>query len=574
MPVLSTEVGALRRRSFLGARPGWRQGALFAVVAALLLYLVAVPIAYMLWHTLLPDGHPSLAAFRAAYSDVGLGRMVATSALFAAGSTLLAVTAGTLLAYLVARTDLPARPLVFAAAAAPLAIPGVLYAISWIFLAAPRSGALNRLLEPLFGPGALDVFSLGGMVFVEGLHLAPFVFLLMFAAFRSLDPDLEEAAFMSGAGLGTIFRRITVRIAAPAVSAACLITAIRALESFEVPALLGLPGGVWVFTSRIWQALEQYPPALGQAGALALSLLVLTVVFVLLHSRLTSGGKRFQTLRGRPQGSRPLPLGRWRWPALLLVSGYLLVSLALPVLMLLYVSAQRFYSGVSLSSFGRLTFRNYREILGSGPTRRAIENSLMLGAATATIVVLAAVIIAWLVLRSKMRGRWLLDALASLPLAVPGLVLGLALLTIYLRLPFGIYGTLWILLIAWITAALPYAVRYVSVSMGQIGQELEEAAHTSGATWWQSLRRILLPLLVPGLLAGWLSTLIVSLRQLASSVVLYAPGTQVLSVLIWEQYANGQLPQLAALGVVMVISLATLTALLYRLATRLGVVEA
>ncbi|MGZ4463218.1 MAG: ABC transporter permease, partial [Gaiellaceae bacterium] len=168
----------------------------------------------------------------------------------------------------------------------------------------------------------------------------------------------------------------------------------------------------------------------------------------------------------------------------------------------------------------------------------------------------------------------LLDALASLPLAVPGLVLGLALLTIYLRLPFGIYGTLWILLIAWITAALPYAVRYVSVSMGQIGQELEEAAHTSGATWWQSLRRILLPLLVPGLLAGWLSTLIVSLRQLASSVVLYAPGTQVLSVLIWEQYANGQLPQLAALGVVMVISLATLTALLYRLATRLGVVEA
>ncbi|MGZ4412487.1 MAG: ABC transporter permease, partial [Gaiellaceae bacterium] len=194
MPVLSTEVGALRRRSFLGARPGWRQGALFAVVAALLLYLVAVPIAYMLWHTLLPDGHPSLAAFRAAYSDVGLGRMVATSALFAAGSTLLAVTAGTLLAYLVARTDLPARPLVFAAAAAPLAIPGVLYAISWIFLAAPRSGALNRLLEPLFGPGALDVFSLGGMVFVEGLHLAPFVFLLMFAAFRSLDPDLEEAA--------------------------------------------------------------------------------------------------------------------------------------------------------------------------------------------------------------------------------------------------------------------------------------------------------------------------------------------------------------------------------------------
>jgi iron(III) transport system permease protein len=492
---------------------------------------------------------------------------------FAAGSTVLSITIGTLLAYLVVRTDVPFKGLMFTASLVPLIIPGILHTIAWIFLASPRVGVLNTLLEPVLGPGALNIFGIWGMIFVEGLHLSPLVFLLMVAAFRSMDPSLEESALMSGARLPTVFRRITLPLVRPALFASILIMAVRGLESFEVPALLGIPSGVWVFTSRIWRVLNQYPPSFGQAGAYALSLLLLTSLGVYLNSRLTKRSKAFQTVTGKGFRPHPMELGRMRVPATVLIFLYFGVAVLLPVLIIVYTSTQHFYSVPSLQTLTNLTWDNYDYTWSNDQSLTALRNSFSLGIGTATAVMLVMAIASWVVVRTKLPGRWLVDNLSFLPLTVPGLVMGVSLLFVYLRFPVPIYGTIWILFIAYFTRYMPYGMRYASTSMYQISGELEESAQTSGASWWQTFRRVNLPLLMPGLVAGWIYIRMVSVRELSSSILLYSPGNEVLSILIFEQYENGQFTELAALGVVMVVTLIVLVFIAHKLGAKVGVRE-
>src|SRR5680860_1152505 len=441
--------------------------------------------------------------------------------------------------------------------------------LAWIFLASPRVGVFNKILEPIFGPGTFNIFSIWGMMFVEGLHLSPLVFLLMYAAFRSMDPSLEESALMSGARLPTVLRRITLPLSKPALYASVLIMAVRALEAFEVPALLGIPNGVWVFTSRIWRVLNQYPANYGQAGAYALSLLALTTIGVFWQSRLSKRGKSFQTVTGKGFRPHAMDLAKYRKPATGLVVVYFLVAVMAPVLILLYASFQPFYSVPSMDSFASFTLDNYAYTLTNDQALRAARNSFTLGVGSATTVMFLMAIVSWLVIRTKMPGRWAVDNLTFLPLTIPGLVMGVALLFVYLRFPIPVYGTIWILFIAYFTRCMPYA----STSMYQISGELEESAQTSGATWWQTFRRVNLPLLMPGLLAGWLYIVMVSVRELSSSILLYSPGNEVLSILIWEQWENGQFTELASLGVLMVLALVILVAVAQRLGAKVGVQE-
>jgi iron(III) transport system permease protein len=541
-----------------------------AGAAALVAYLALVPLGYLLARTFLAGGEPTLAAFRDAYRGFGLGELLGNSLLFAAGSTVVAVTVGTVLAYLVERTDVPLRTSLYVGALVPLLIPGILYTIAWIFLASPRSGILNVTLEPLLGPATFDVFSLGGMVLVEGLHLSPLVFLLMVAAFRSMDPALEESAAVSSARPLAVLCRVTLPLLRPALLAAGFIVLIRAIEGFEVPALLGMPGGVWVFTSRIWQAFGEHPTDYAEGGAHAVLLLAITAALALLLARL-SRGRRYETVTGRDYRPRRVELGRWRLPVLGIALAYFAVAVALPLGVLLYVSTQPFYRRPSVDRLGASTLENYAAVLSDESTLRAFRNSLLLAVGTATAVVLVMAVVAWIVVRTRVPGRRLLDVVVFLPLAVPGLVLGVAILFVYLRLPIGVYGTLWILFIAYFTRFMPYGMRFAVSSLQQVGAELEEAAHASGAGWWQSFRRIVAPLLAPGLLAGWVFVLVVSIRELSSSILLYSPGTEVLSVQIWTLYAEGQFTELAALGVVMTLALVPLLVLSYRLGRRVGV---
>ena len=538
---------------------------------ALVVYLALIPVVYLVWGTFWGPGGWTLDAFRAAFRTSGWLKIATDSFVFAGASTAVAVALGTALAYLVVRSDVYLKRVMFAAALVPLVIPGVLHTIAWILLAGPRAGLLNQVVELLVGTRPFNIFSLTGMVFVEGLHLSPVAFLFMVAAFSSSDPALEEAAITSGARLRTVLARVTLPLAAPALLASALVIGVRALEAFEVPALIGLPAGLVTFTSGIWEAVGGSGGGLGAAGAQGVILVALTGAGLLLYLRLTrrgagAGGR--SAGRGDP---RAMELGRWRMPATGLVVLYLMVAVALPVGVLTYASFQPYYTGIDAAALTRFSSVNYVEVLSDPRIGRALLNSLILSLSAATIVVLFAAVVSWLTVRVKITGAWFLEMGAFLPLGFPGLVLGVALLFLYLRSPIPIFGTLWILLLSYITRYLPYGMRYSSAAMQGIAKELEDAAESAGASWWQTFRRVLLPLVAPSLVAGWLYIFIVSSRELASSIILYSPGTEVTSVVIWQMWQSGQFTKVAAFGVLMTGALAILTAGGHRLWRRAGI---
>ena len=358
---------------------------------AVAVYLALVPIGYLVWQAFEVDGELGLGNFRSAYAVEGLGTMTVNSLVFATGSAVLAVVAGTGLAFLVTRTDLPFRRLCFAAAVMPLIFPGVLYTIAWIFLAGPRTGALRGVLP-------FDAFGMDGMVAVEAMGLAPLVFLLMAAAFSSMDPALEEAALTSGAKPLTVLRRVTLPLARPALYAGLLISAVRALEAFEVPALLGVPDGTYVFTSRAWKALDSFPAQIGDAAAYALPLLAVTAAGVALYSRTNRHVGRLAAVTGRG-GARPrrLELGRWRLPAAVIAAAYLALTTLAPLLVLLYASTQPFYSTPSLDGLVRRHGRTTtRDLLSEVAIGSATLNSVLLALGTATAVMLVMAVVAWI----------------------------------------------------------------------------------------------------------------------------------------------------------------------------------
>jgi iron(III) transport system permease protein len=345
---------------------------------------------------------------------------------------------------------------------------------------------------------------------------------------------------------------------------------VRSLESFEVPALLGLPNGIYVFTSKIYFVLRSYPQDLGAAGALSVGLLVLAMIGVAISNFVGRAGKNFQTVTGKGFRPRPMELGKWRPVMGVAIVAYFFFTVIGPLLVLLYTSLLRFYQAPSLAAVKSMSLENYNELLHLPAAFTALKNSLLLGVGSATVVMAGMAIAAWIVVRSRMPGRQLVDQVAFVPLVIPGLVLGLALVFVYLRSPIPIYGTLWILLIAYCTRYMPYGMRYAITSMHQISSELEESAQVSGASWWQTFRRVLLPLLAPGLLAGWIYILVVSFRELSSSILLYSPGREVLSILIFQQYEDGDFTVLSALGVVMVLTLVVLVTIAYKLGAKVG----
>jgi iron(III) transport system permease protein len=565
-----------------GARPEglparvrrWLTPQVLVVGAAMVVvgYLAIVPLAYLLHDTFTGSGGVTFNAFARAYGgDSQSGRMLLNSLTFACGAAVLALVTGTVLAYVQVRTDVPFKGLLFAASLVPLIVPGILYTAAWIFLGDPSIGLVNTLFfQPLLGASPVNVFTVGGMIWVQGLHLAPVAFLLMVAAFRAMDPSLEESAAMSGASRPTVLRRITVPLLRPALISAALLMFVQSLESFEVPGLLGLQNGTYVFTSRIYFVLRAYPIDYGAGGAYAVGLLAIAAVGVLLAGWLQRNARGFQTVTGKAFRPQPIRLGRarpWVGTGVLL---YFLVTVVLPVGVLVYASLLKFYAAPSLNALRTMTLDNYATVLKMPLAATALKNSLVLGLGSATVVMLLAAIVSWVVVRTRLPGRRVLDLLAFTPLVIPGLVLGLALSFVYLRVPLPIYGTLFILLISYCTRYLPYGMRYASSAMTQMSRELEESAQVFGASWWQTFRRVLVPLASSGILAGWVYILVVSFRELSSTILLYSPGTEVLSVLIWEQFENGQFTTLAAIGVCMVSILVALVSVAYRLGARVG----
>ena len=546
---------------------------------AFTVYIAVIPLGFLLWQsfrtpqTAAVDAVFTFENYATAYGSLETLRLFWTSLQFAAGTAIFAFLLGTTLAWMNERTNTPFKALFFALSLIPLVIPSILFTISWIFLASPQIGILNLVMQSWLGLAEppFDIYSLAGMIWVDGLHYSPMAFLLMTAAFRAMDPSFEESATMSGAGILQVIRRVTLPLTWPAIVATLLILFVRAIEAFEVPALLGLPVGIEVFTSAIYQAVHRYPSLVGLASAYAVALLAITTAGVYFVSRLSSTGSRYATVTGKAFRPRQIDLGAWRWLTAGLFVTYFLLIVILPFSVLLWSSFQRFYAVPSMEALGNLTLDPYRFMFSYPNLPGTIWNSVVLSFSSATIIMLVTSVICWIVVKTKIPGRWILDNIASLPMVFPGLVLGLSIMIFYLNVDIGVYGTMWIMLIAYVTRFMPYGLRYNTTSMLQIHKELEESAAMSGASWTTTFRRVILPLLKPGLLAGWIYVTIVSIRELSTSILLYSPDTQVISIVIWELWENGQYVELSALGVLFITALFFLVLVAQWLGRKYGV---
>src|SRR5258706_432590 len=456
--------------------PAWRADAVLVGAAVLLLgYLTVVPLLMLVLGAVSASGSALDFKFTTRYlervlTDQASLELLANSVMYASGAAALAFAIGTGVAWAVERSNVPARSLWYGLALVPVIVPGVVHTIAWLFLLSPEIGWINAPLKAFLG-FSMSVYSLPGMIWVEGLHTAPLAFVLMSAAFRAMDPSLEEASAASHANAWKTFRRVTLPLLLPSVASVLLILFVRALEGFEVPAIIGIPGGIYVYTSRIYLSLRLYPPNFGLAAAYGLVLLAISVVGLVMH--------------------RP-----------------------------------------------------------------------------ATLVVGLTAVIAWITVRTRTPGRGLLDFLAFVPITIPGIVMGIALIWVYFTIPIRIYGTLWILLVAYVTRYLPYGIRGTSAALIQVHRELEEAAAAAGARWWPTFCHIIIPLLRPALVGTWIYIFIISLRELGSGVLLYSTQSVVLAVRIFDLRDSGNYTTIAALSIFLIIILVVLVAVLQRLGGR------
>ena len=570
---LQTLASFLRPRHQDQSYPLW----LFVPVALVLAFLVIPPLFFIAYSSLTagPDAEVEGLTFDnfgnifESYSEFKI--LLWNSLVFSIGSAAWALVTGTLLAWLAERSNAPFRGLAYVAAFVSFAIPGLIKVIGWILLLGPEAGFLNVIIRDLTGIFPLfNIFSMAGMVLVEGFLWTPIVFLLMATPFRSMDPSLEEAAVISGSSDWQVFRKVTLPMAAPSVLAVLMLTFIRSLEAFEIPALVGLPSGIEVFTTQIYlQLTEGYIPEYGNASAYSALLIGLVALTLLPYYRVTQHAHRFTTITGKGFQPRRKDLGKLRW-----LGGLLLLFLPLiqlfPLVTLFWSSLTPFLQNPSWEGLDQISFNNYVTAFSDSKILSSIVNSLTISITSASAAVFIAFLAAWIVVRTRIRMRWTLDRLTMLPLVFPGIVMGVAVLKTYLTIPIPVYGTIWIIVIAFVARYMPYAIRFSHAGLLGIHRELEESATASGATWGQVARNIVVPLMMPALFAAWIYIFLITIRELSVALLLYSPGSQVISVTIWEMWENGSVGTLSAFSLGITAGTVLIASLFHRLSRRYG----
>jgi iron(III) transport system permease protein len=501
------------------------------------------------------------------------GELWTTTLVYSFGSSVLAIALGVSSAWLVARTDVPFRQTAMVAAFLSLAVPVIIKSIGWIMLLGPSGGLVNVVLRVFLGgeEGPIQLYSLGGMIFVEGLLWTPVVFLLIVPVLGSMDPSLEEAAATSGAGLQQMLQRITLPLMRPSILAVFLLALIRSLESFEVPLLIGAPGNLHTLTTAIYDSVRSgFVPKYGEASAFAVLLLLIVAGPLAYYYRVTKEVDRYATITGKGFRPRRLKLGVWRRPLgiwLLIIP----LSLAAPILIMFWASFLPVYKPPELSDLATFSLASYRSVWGRFDTLAGLRNSALIGFWSASLVVGLTFVAAWLVVRHRGAARWALDFLLSVPLVFPGIVLGITLLIQFLSLPMvPIYGTIWILVFAFLIRFMPYGMRFCHAGILTVHRELEECGRTCGATTLIVLRRIVLPLALPSVAAAWLYVFLHTVRDLSLAILLAGPGSPVVAVVILDLWNNGEVPELAALAVVLAVAVTALGVLLMWLSRRTG----
>jgi iron(III) transport system permease protein len=545
------------------------------------LYLAGVPLVMLLYGSIrsAPIGEPGAAYtiqnYVNAYFDKEFYLLLLNSIYYGLGTCLLTFLIGTYLAWVSERTNTPLKKIFVVLSLIPFIIPGILSTISWILLLSPKIGLINLVIKDVLGLEStpFNIYSMWGMIWAESIHLYPLVFLLMSAAFRNMDTSLEEAALTAGSSTFTTLRRVTLPLMRPAMFSVLLINFIRGIEAFEVPALIGVPAKISVFTTKIFLAIHQFPSDFGLAGAYAVTLLAISTAGVLIYGRITRREERYATVTGKGYRPRVIDLGGWKYFTLALAFVIFLLAVILPVFVLLWSSFIPYYGIPSRELMAKMTLANYYYILNYPLALTAFKNSFYLSVGSATLVMLLTSIIAWITVKTRLPGRALLDNMTFIPIAMPGIVLGVSLIWVYLTLPIPIYGTIWVLLLAYITKFMPYGIRASSASMIQINKELEEASLTAGGTWFQTFRKVILPLLMPGFTAGWIYISIIALRELSTSILLYSYNSTVLSIMAFDLWEGGQYTYVCALGVLMVLLLITMAFAARKLGAKIGIAE-
>jgi iron(III) transport system permease protein len=517
-----------------------------AIVA--LIVLVVLPIASLLIGSVRGEDGFTLDHF----GEVVSGRLYVTalknSLVLGSWVGLLSLIVGVTLAFAVARTDVPGKSLLRAAASLSYLSPPFLMAIAFVYLFSPNAGLINVFMRDVVGlPWAtFNVFSMTGLVLVTTLHTFPYVYLLASSALLSVDASYEEAAQILSAGKLRTALFITAPLVAPAILSGTLLAFVNAIALFGSQAILGLPGRIVTLPTRIY-ALFDYPPEYGLASALSLIFVVITVAALYLQ-RAFLARRSFVTLGGK--GARPqlMALGPWRWVLFGIGVVVFLVAIVAPYATLLAVSLSKSWG---LNFWKGLTLANYKFILFDySVTQRAILNSLFLAFLAATIAVVLGALIGWIDLRTRMPGRKLLDYAALIPLGLPGIVVAVALIQFWLKMPLALYGTLAILLLAYVGRYIPLGARAANAALRQIDPSLEESAQILGASWTTTMREVTLPLIRPGLFAGWLLVFVPVIQELSASILLFSSSSITLAVAVYNLYETGYIEPVAALAII------------------------
>jgi len=505
----------------------------------------------------------SLTNYIKVWSDPGTYAVLSNTLWFAIGSTAFGTLVAAGLAWLVERTDIPGKIWIYAGVPMTLAMPGMLQAMAWVLLASPRIGFINKgLMDGLGLPSApFNIYTMPGMIFIEGLRTVPTAFLMLVPLLRAMDPTLEEAAAMSGARPASALRKVTFSLMLPGLLAVAIYQFTSALEEFEVAGILGLPAGIYVFSTKIYSLLHLTSslPAYGEANALAMFYLLVAVIALYVYSRVIGRAERFTIITGKGYRPRPLQLGLWRSPAAGLAWLYLFLSTIIPFLVLAYVSFLPYVQAPSARAFAAMSWDNYQTVFETDSMLPMLWNTFVMTVSVATAVVIMSFLISVVVVRSKFWARKLLDQLAFLPHAVPGMVMGLALLWIFLqidKLGVGLFGSITSLVIAFTIGYVSYGTRVMNAAVLQIHKDLEEAAKVSGAPQWRVFRRVFLPLLQPAFVGVWIWTVLHVVRSAGKPLILTSGGdSEVLAVVIWNMWDHGYIEAVGAIGTLLMLAL-------------------
>lgn len=492
------------------------------------------------------------------YLDPGTYELLSNTLLFGAGAIAVGFFFAFPLAWLVERTNTPGGHLMYGLILVPMAIPPMISALGWERLLDPKIGLINMVLRSLLGlegDGPLNIFTLYGMSFVMGLSMVPTVFLILAPSIRNLDPSFEDASLVSGATWLTTFRRVTLPLVYPAFFAALIWFFIIAIEAFEIPGVIGLQAGILVFSTKIFWAVHPPTgdlPEYGIASALAAFVLVVSGILVYFYLKILGKGEKFTTVTGR--GYRPsiVDLGMWKYSGTLFFALYMVLAIVLPVIVLGWGSLLAYYQPPAWDVVDQLSLENYRITFADEDFLNTFWNTGVVVFTAATVTALICTVAAWIIVRFPGKLGSVLNLITFTPIAIPSVIIGLSLILVYLSVPVGIYGTVWIIAVAHITRYLSYGSRAMMASQVQIHKELEEASYACGASFRLTLQKVIMPILMPALVSLWLWVALHSIRELSAAVLLASSNNTVISTLIWTQYHEGEVGVAYALSVILI----------------------